>query len=231
MRADQNELENIRSLDQEKLAGLQQRTIDAEAARDAAWHQVEALKLTLADASSRIDASETRITEVETARDATCQQLKILENSLTNVSSKLEGAESRISVLDVTLFRAHKEQQADMKEIQTRVRNQSRRLIWSVLLATFAFILAIAASVTSIMDTRNDTEALSEVSRNIKGITQSMEQYYLGLDESLREALGKLIGEVAKVNTLEAETTTARKNARDTVTRESSVHDRRPSCS
>lgn len=62
----QNELKQIKLREEEQLADLQTRIIDIEAARDAAFHQVETLKLNLAEASTRLDGAENRVDLLDT---------------------------------------------------------------------------------------------------------------------------------------------------------------------
>ena len=57
----QSELQDIKAREDKRLAELQQRVIDIEAAREAARQQVATLELNLPEASTRLDSAETRV--------------------------------------------------------------------------------------------------------------------------------------------------------------------------
>ncbi len=138
----------------------------------------------LADLQQRID-------HIESERDATRQQVqaiqKSLEEALVKAYFRQESTEKQVNLLDRKLEKERKKNQTELQEAHIQVRKQKRRLNWAMIVVGFALLLVTVASVTKIWDVRKNSQMLAEVSRDIKDIKFSMEQYLI---DNLQEPPG-----------------------------------------
>lgn len=100
----QSELQDIKARDEKRLADLQLRVIDIEAARDTARQQVETLELNLAEASTRLDSAETRVDVLDQQLEDEGREYQVEMQAVRHRASKQERRLKWVMLLATIAF-------------------------------------------------------------------------------------------------------------------------------
>jgi FKBP-type peptidyl-prolyl cis-trans isomerase len=134
-----------------------------------------------------LNVLEQRLGHVESEHEAAHCQLQSFQHSLKETITKLEITDAQVVHLGAKLDKERRKLRLEIEETLARGRLQERHLGWVLAVAGFAFLLGVAASVTGIRDTQNNSRLLAELSRDIKDIRATKEQQLGSARDSLAE--------------------------------------------
>jgi FKBP-type peptidyl-prolyl cis-trans isomerase len=183
-------LEAAREADSRKILDQERRLTEIESERGLARDKITMLESALSETKTRLEKTDRQIEELQASA---VEQAKQLETSLSDASNRLESTDKHVRELEERLVNERRDYLNTLQDMQGRFRKQDVRMNWSILGVGCAVLLGTAAGAVLIRDVQQNTVLLSGMSKDIKGLTFSMNgltsMQHRWQDEQRRQAM------------------------------------------